>query len=79
MTVSTLVIAAVYPPLELSVRYYFFHRRTAGNNRVCMSRILCCKLNHRPFSDVNIFAFLCYILNLIKDNDSVFSNKSMHF
>lgn len=34
MTVSTLVIAAVYPPLELSVRYYFFHRRTAGNNSV---------------------------------------------
>ena len=44
-----------------------------------MSRMLCCQHNYRSFSVVDIFAFSCYILSQIENNDPRFSKKIMHY
>lgn len=45
-----------------------------------MSSMLCCQRNRAPpFSDVNIFAFCCYILNQIEDGVTVFCKETRHF
>ena len=55
--------------LEMSV--HFFNR--------CMSRMLCCQHNHCLLSGIDIFIFLCCILNQIEDGVPTFSKEIIQF